>query len=101
MTSVIVSETKGNINSIEISGHADFANHGEDIVCEAISTIAFGTLNALAEFKVLKQGYIVDENNALIKILFDNDNTSQIIAKTAVIQLKTIQNIHSEYIQIK
>jgi len=33
----------------EISGHAGFANHGEDIVCAAVSVLSINTANALTE----------------------------------------------------
>lgn len=39
--------TTGDIESITISGHAGFANPGEDIVCAAVSGISFGMINSI------------------------------------------------------
>ena len=35
------------IDSIEIKGHANFADYGQDIVCASVSCIATTTINAL------------------------------------------------------
>ncbi|MFM1652373.1 ribosomal-processing cysteine protease Prp [Brevibacillus sp. B_LB10_24] len=37
----------GDIEEITISGHADAAEYGKDIVCSAVSAISFGMLNAV------------------------------------------------------
>ena len=39
----------GNIKGYKVSGHADYADYGEDIVCSAISVLAFTSLNSLIE----------------------------------------------------
>lgn len=49
MTKVIVCENDGWIESLEIKGHAGSAEYGSDLVCAGISTLTFGTLNALYE----------------------------------------------------
>ncbi|WP_367616881.1 ribosomal-processing cysteine protease Prp [Heyndrickxia coagulans] len=39
----------GNISSFEMSGHAEFAGYGQDIVCAGASAVSFGTVNAIME----------------------------------------------------
>ena len=39
----------GMIQSFTMSGHADFANHGQDIVCAGVSAVSFGSINAVHE----------------------------------------------------
>jgi len=40
-------KTTGDIESVTISGHAGFADPGQDIVCAAVSGISFGAINAI------------------------------------------------------
>ena len=37
----------GLIQSFTMSGHADFAEHGQDIVCAGASAVSFGAVNAI------------------------------------------------------
>ncbi|MDF9867732.1 uncharacterized protein YsxB (DUF464 family) [Bacilli bacterium PM5-3] len=98
MTKVKIEQHNDYINSIEIKGHAMFAENGKDIVCAAISSIVFGTLNALIEFNLTEDNIIVSE--AYIKIDMINDDKLQMIVKTMIIQLQTIQESYPDYIQI-
>ncbi len=85
---------------IEISGHAGFAPKGEDLVCAGVSSIVFGTLNALDQ---MCADSVDLEVSKTIKMHVKNllDETCQIILKTMMIQLKTIEEQHYEYIEIK
>ena len=35
------------IHSFEMKGHADFAEHGKDLVCAGASAVSFGAVNAM------------------------------------------------------
>ena len=37
----------GRIHSFEMTGHADFAEHGKDLVCAGASAVSFGAVNAI------------------------------------------------------
>lgn len=39
----------GQILAFTISGHAGYADHGQDIVCAAVTAISFGTVNAIEQ----------------------------------------------------
>lgn len=53
----------GNIVGFNISGHAGFSQSGTDIVCAAVSSAAYMTVNTLTE--VLKADVEVDVNDKL------------------------------------
>ena len=57
------------ITSLEISGHAGFAESGNDLVCAAVSGITFGLLNALDELTDVKKMTVGDN---LIQVKVDN-----------------------------
>lgn len=88
------------IVSLDIKGHAEFDEHGKDLVCASVSSIAFGLLNALDEFKVLFEHRILN-NEIYIHLNNQQDATAQIILKTGIIQLETIHESYEAYIKIK
>ena len=47
---VTVVRTKDNqIRSFQVSGHAEYAESGQDIVCSAVSALTITTINALSK----------------------------------------------------
>lgn len=50
--------TTGETKSIEISGHAGYAEHGNDIVCAAVSTIFQVAVLGLVQMARQYKGYI-------------------------------------------
>ncbi len=100
MISVNVSFIENKVSSILITGHANQNDYGKDIVCAGVSTIVYGSINALdihqkSNFKFdLKDGY------TLIEILSNNDQI-QLMLDMMLIQLKTLEEAYPKFIQIK
>lgn len=91
----------------EISGHADFAEVGQDIVCAAVSILATTTVNSLEEQLSLKPCYQVDESSGhlLCYLSLDMSNNedrikSQVILKTLEIGLKSIEEEYGQYVKL-
>ncbi len=92
------------ISELSITGHANSAEHGRDLVCAAVSSIAIGGLNAIAKATdnnaELQFNYHVSEGNVKVKIN-DLDNLKvQWILETMLIQLETIAQDYQQYIKI-
>ncbi len=68
------------INSIKITGHANFADYGKDIVCASVSSIAITTVNALLSLNkdikyVSKDGYLditINKHDEVTDKIIDN-----------------------------
>ncbi len=86
------------IEEIIIDGHSNYDEYGKDIVCSAVSAITIGTINALIKLVNKNTVYAKDDGYALIK--FEKDNSSQIIAQTMIIQLKSIEDSYKEFLKI-
>lgn len=70
------------IKEVTITGHANFSEIGNDIVCAGISAIVIGTLNALHELET-NQIQVINNTTGLVKLKVINiTNNSQIILKT-------------------
>ena len=100
MINVKIKQHKDVVNEIQIKGHANYAEHGKDLVCASVSSISVGLLNAINE-KKHKVDMKMDDSLINIKVL-DIDNTDlQLMLYVAIIQLKTIEESYSNYIRIE
>lgn len=68
-------------NLITISGHANYSEHGSDIVCASVSSIAITTVNAIMKINAEaidfneKDGFLeisIKKNQRIVNILLDN-----------------------------
>jgi len=83
------------INGLEVSGHADSAQYGNDMICAAVSAIITGGFNAFNDNDFdeieLKEGY------AKVKVITENGRN---ILNTIIVQLKTIEVSNPQYIRL-
>ena len=99
----IVTDKKGFIWGFEIKGHAGYDEYGKDIVCAAVSTLAYTAVGAISEMTDIvsyseKDGYMqctVPKN-----ISNDAKNTVKIILDTIVIGFKQIELSYKGYVKV-
>ncbi len=87
------------ITYIDISGHADFAEYGSDIVCSAVSMVSYTIGNALLNESDDFQLIIKDN-----KFIFDDNiksNNTELLMQTLLNGLLMVQNQYNDYIKIK
>jgi uncharacterized protein len=100
MIRVHIRKTKEDmITHLSISGHAEYAIKGKDLVCAAVSAIGVGGLNALDKLTGESIVEKLNENSIVIDIIQVED-TQQNILKTMLYQLETVEHSYSKYIQI-
>ncbi|MDD6466587.1 MAG: ribosomal-processing cysteine protease Prp [Erysipelotrichaceae bacterium] len=99
MIEVKINLVNGDICSLRISGHALQAPYGEDLVCAGVSSIGVGLLNAL-DILVPQCCQLTMKDYIEVKVL-QNSEDVQLILKTAVIQLETIEAQYSNYVNVK
>ena len=96
MIKVHLIKKDGQYISLEVVGHANYAEHGQDLVCAAVSAIVTGGFNAFNDSDIksieLKEGYAFVEVNL---------NKGQEVLKVLEIQLKTLEESYPKYIKIK
>lgn len=82
MVKVTYNYQNSNIKEVIITGHANFSEIGNDIVCAGISAIVIGTLNALHELEY-NQVQVINNTTGLVKLKVTNiTNNSQVILNT-------------------
>jgi uncharacterized protein len=100
----IARDNDGNIRKFTIKGHAGFAEKGSDIVCSAVSAVAYmavGALKAIADIgghTEKKEGYM--EISLPMGISFDSKENAKIILETAEIGFKQIEAEYGKYVMV-
>lgn len=83
---------------IKISGHANYDNYGNDIVCASVSSIVYTTINGLLNVDNKSIKYI-DDKDIIIEIL-KNDNITNILIKNMLALLKDLEKQYPKNIKI-
>ncbi len=89
------------IKKLEVKGHAGYAEAGGDLVCAGASCIMYGTYNALVELVNEGFDYRLDETGIFVIRTANEDEITQTILKTALVQLETMHTSYANYIRIK
>ena len=95
----------GSIVSFTMSGHALYAEHGQDIVCAGASAVSFGTINAVHELTGIIPEIEQGEDGFLRCVIPGNLPESiqekiQTLLEGMVISLQTIEEQYCEHIKI-
>ena len=98
MISVNVTFIGKDVKTLIVSGHANYDKYGKDIVCAGVSAVVTGGINAL-ENQVENIEIINEENKLGVKVINSNEYI-QIVLKTIIIQLETIERSYKKYIKI-
>ena len=92
-------------DGFEISGHAQYAPHGQDIVCAAVSMLAITTVNSLLE--QVGQVMIKSSDDGLVSCRLPEELDelamvkAQAILKTLEIGLNGVQIEYPKYITLQ
>jgi hypothetical protein len=87
------------IKSVEMKGHANYAEAGQDIVCAAASSIAYTTENAIARFDS-KAIDAFDEDGYMMINVLSNDMITQKLLENMVELFEQLTRDYPNYIKI-
>ena len=107
MIRVTIEETSTkDIRSFTMTGHANFAEYGSDIVCAGVSAVAFGTLNAVEALTSVTMDVIQGGEGGYLHCQVpehlprEKMAQVQLLLKGMVVALESIEREYSEYITI-
>lgn len=108
MINVHIHRNNGNdIYGFQLSGHANFAEEGEDIVCSAVSILVLNTINCIECFTEENfECEAEEENGGFINFLLPEIKTgkkchdAQLLLKAMVHGLMDIKKEYQKYITI-
>ena len=90
----------GKINGFKVTGHANTAPHGQDIVCAGVSVLAQTAILGVAKHLQREITYDVKEGNLELNLLSDSDELTDAIFETMLLGLVEIEKINSKNIKI-
>ena len=109
----IFRNSRGNISGFEIKGHAGYADAGSDIICAAVSAIAYTAIGYFSENKIGGREPRYSERDGYMKFMLpklttDNEagaeeksKAAYAVMEAAFIGLKQIEiSYGSEYIKV-
>lgn len=99
----------GYFKGFQISGHANYKPHGEDIVCSAVSILGYTTIRALIEVVKVPEDkiqYTQDDEKGFLKLEIknisnDKNKEAELIMKTFEVGIKAIIESYPKYITLE
>lgn len=99
-------QTTHDITAFQVSGHANYAEHGQDIVCAAVSAITFGTIQAV--YKLIEYEPEIDKKDSgWLRALFPkpehaaSEHQLQLLLEAMTVMLESIQDSYEDYVKIQ
>lgn len=88
-----------NDNGYEVSGHADYNEEGKDIVCAAVSTLAFTGIEALQKYELFHD---VEEGEGFLSVCVDEPDLESVSWILCTIEggFRMVQEQYPLYVQI-
>lgn len=91
----------------EISGHAEFANPGEDIVCAAVSALAITTCNSIEQIANYQPIVDVEEElggflyvETLSELTDTQQNITQILLENLYLGLQSVVDEYPDFVRM-
>lgn len=93
------------ITAFKVTGHAEYAAYGNDIVCAGVSAVTFGTVNAIEKLTGCKLEIEMEDSGwfaARITDLTDEQVSEklQLLLEAMVVMLETIQHSYNDYVDL-
>ena len=108
MIQVTVHKKNQRIVSFEMTGHADFSEHGTDIVCAGVSALAITTVNSIEKLAGYQPIVDVDEVEGgylYLEVVRDvtkvQAQTTQILLNSLLLGLEGIQEEYPNYLTVQ
>ena len=100
MIKISYKEENNHINYVKISGHADYADEGFDIVCASVSSIAITTINAIVRIDL--ESIVYRDDDGLLEIgIVKIDDIVDILIENMISMLEELEKQYKDYIKIK
>ncbi|MDQ7863244.1 ribosomal-processing cysteine protease Prp [Peribacillus frigoritolerans] len=106
MIKVVFDAPQERIASFTLSGHANFAKKGSDIVCAGVSAVSFGAVNAIMSLTDVEPEIEQGREAAIFAAPFrgifspESEEKVQLLLNGMLISLQTIERDYGKYMKI-
>ncbi len=107
MTKVRFQKIDGKFVGVECSGHCEYAEEGEDIVCASLSSIVQTAVLGIMNIVGVNIGYEVDDRKGYLKVILPKELSDQqahdadVILKTAYLGVSDLYENFSDFISLE
>lgn len=98
MIFVTLKRKNNNIVGFSISGHADFAENGSDIVCSAVSILAYATVNTFDKY--VDNVYFADDGEEMTLEIKNTSSETETIFNVFETGIQTLLENYNEYVNL-
>jgi uncharacterized protein YsxB (DUF464 family) len=102
MIKITIYVNEDNIVGFESKGHANFAKHGYDIVCAAVSVLTQTAVNSLEKIAKVIPVVKIDEKKGYLKCITNNYKNIevQIIFKVMIQGLNDVKESYGNFVEL-
>ena len=103
---VIEKDPSGKICSFTMDGHADYAEHGQDIVCAGASAVSFGAINSIMVLTNVEPEIEQKNGGGFLRCVIPETTTKkemekvQLLLEGMVVSLQTIEQQYGDFINV-
>lgn len=102
---IIYQNEQREYTGFRMEGHAGYAEHGQDIVCAAVSVLVINTINAVEAFTEDRSRHAVHEEKDVVCFEIVStpiSDSAQLLLRSLVLGLKGIRSEYGrKYLEIK
>lgn len=99
MIQAVFRRSRDGFCGVEISGHAEFAESGQDIVCASVTSALQLTVNGITEVLLVPAQVVVEENRITLKLEEFHTVASQFLAALHL-HLELLAQEYTENLQL-
>src|SRR6478609_2464009 len=106
MIKVTIDAPQERIVSFTLSGHADYAKKGSDIVCAGASAVSFGTVNAIMSLTDVEPEIEQGKDGGYLRCVIpeniskESQEKVQLLLHAMLVSLQTIEHDYGKYMKV-
>ncbi|PJN87387.1 ribosomal-processing cysteine protease Prp [Bacillus sp. mrc49] len=106
MIKVVFDAPQERIASFTLSGHANFAKKGSDIVCAGVSAVSFGAVNAIMSLTDVEPEIEQGKEGGYLRCTIpgnlpqESEEKVQLLLNGMLVSLQTIERDYGKYMKI-
>jgi uncharacterized protein len=101
---MIKKDQAGSIRGFDVTGHAGYADAGNDIICSAVSVTAYTAAGALEDLAGLSRCFSESDGHMIIGLpdgmSAQQESTAAVILETTAIGFKQIELSYGKYVLV-
>ena len=97
---IAVKNTDGSIRQFTVSGHSGFAQSGEDIVCAAVSSTVWMTINGIEKQNLARLSY--EERDGFVDCIVEEkfSDSADVLLNSLVMFIAELSGQYKEFLKL-